>query len=309
MNHFRQFSDWIAQSLSTQAVNRGLLWTPYLWLILFFLAPFAIVVKISLSEIVLASPPYQPMFNWADDAAQWFNGTLESYRFVFNDRLYLFTYLNSIQTAAISTILVLLLGYPMAYAIARAPSEKQGLLLMLIIIPFWTSFLLRVYALTGLLNTHGLVNKSLIWLGAVDQPVRLMYTDFAVYTGIVYSYLPFMILPLYATLERLDTSLLDAAADLGAGPIRRFIDITLPLSLPGIIAGCMLVFIPAMGEFVIPSLLGGAETPMIGRVLYDEFFLNRDWPVSSAIAVVLLAILLVPIALLRHFQDKEAEQA
>lgn len=308
MNTQWQRKNWFSQRLSARSVDRGLLWSPYLWLLLFFLAPFAIVLKISLSEIVLASPPYQPLFNWADDTAHWFNGTLENYLFVFSDRLYLYTYLNSIRTAAFSTMLVLLLGYPMAYAIARAPSGKQGVLLMLVIIPFWTSFLLRVYALTGLLNTHGLINKALLWLGVVDEPLRMMYTDFAIYTGIVYSYLPFMILPLYATLERLDSSLLDAAADLGAGPVRSFVDITLPMSLPGIIAGCMLVFIPAMGEFVIPSLLGGAESPMVGRVLYDEFFLNRDWPVSSAIAVVLLILLLLPIALLRHYQNKEADQ-
>ncbi len=308
MNKTPGYKGLLAVNLSARAVNRGLLWSPYLWLLLFFLAPFAIVIKISLSEIVLASPPYQPMFNWAEDATQWFNGTLENYLFVLRDRLYLYTFWNSIQTAAISTVLVLLLGYPMAYAIARAPADKQGLLLMLVIIPFWTSFLLRIYALTGLLNTHGVINNALLGLQLIDQPLQLMYTDFAIYIGIVYSYLPFMILPLYATLERLDLSLVDAASDLGAGPLRSFVDITLPLSLPGIIAGCMLVFIPAMGEFVIPSLLGGAESPMIGRVLYDEFFLNRDWPVSSAIAVVLLALLLLPIALLRHYQAKEAEQ-
>lgn len=309
MNLSRSSRKRFFPQVSARTLDRGLLWSPYLWLLLFFLAPFAIVIKISLSEIVLASPPYQPMFDWADDAARWFNGTLENYRFVLNDRLYLFTYWNSIKTAALSTILVLLLGYPMAYAIARAPDDKQGLLLMLVIIPFWTSFLLRIYALTGLMNTHGVINKTLIWLGAIDEPLRLMYTDFAIYTGIVYSYLPFMILPLYATLERLDASLLDASADLGAGPFRSFIHITLPLSLPGIIAGCMLVFIPAMGEFVIPSLLGGGESPMIGRVLYEEFFNNRDWPLSSAIAVVLLTLLIVPILLLRHYQDIEAEQA
>jgi putrescine transport system permease protein len=297
--------DRIAGRFSARGVNRTLLGLPYLWLLLFFLAPFAFVVKISLSEIILAAPPYQPWFNWAEDAASWINITFDNYVFVFQDRLYLFTYWNSLKTAAISTALVLFIGYPMAYAIARAPRNKQGLLLMLVIIPFWTSFLLRIYALTGLLNTHGLINKSLMALGVIDDPLRMMYTDFAIYTGIVYSYLPFMILPLYATLEKLDVSLLDAASDLGAGPIRSFIDITLPLSLPGIIAGCMLVFIPAMGEFVIPSLLGGAESPMIGRVLYEEFFINRDWPLSSAIAVVLLILLLLPIAVLRRYQDKE----
>jgi putrescine transport system permease protein len=199
----------------------------------------------------------------------------------------------------------LLIGYPMAYAIARAPVSKRSFLLMLVILPFWTSFLLRVYAWMGLLNTHGLINKALMGLGVIDAPLTMMYTDFALYIGIVYSYLPFMILPLYANLEKLDASLLDAAADLGASPLRTFVDVTLPLSLPGIIAGCMLVFIPAMGEFVIPSLLGGADSLMIGRVLYDEFFINNDWPLASAIALVLLTLLIIPIMILRRYQEKE----
>jgi len=299
----------VAGSLSIRGVNRILLGLPYAWLLLFFLAPFALVFKISLSEIALAAPPYHPWFDWADDAVQRIRITVENYLFVFQDRLYLYTYWNSVRTAALSTVLVLFIGYPMAYFIARAPRRRQGLLLMLVIIPFWTSFLLRVYALTGLLNTHGLINQGLQWLGLIDRPLQMMYTSFAVYLGIVYSYLPFMILPLYASLEKLDGSLLDAASDLGAGPVRSFIDVTLPLSLPGIIAGCMLVFIPAMGEFVIPSLLGGADSPMIGRVLYEEFFLNRDWPLSSAIAVVLLVLLLLPIAVLRRYQDREAGPA
>jgi putrescine transport system permease protein len=302
-----QIRKLIAGRISSAGVNRILLYLPYFWLLFFFLAPFAIVLKISFSEPVMASPPYLPLLNWADDAVHWLNVTFENYSFVLMDRLYLFTYWSSVKIAAYSTALVLVLGYPMAYAIARAPKEKQGLLLMLVIIPFWTSFLLRVYALIGMLNTHGLVNKLLLMLGVVDEPLRMMYTNFAVYFGIVYTYLPFMILPLYASLEKLDGSLLDATADLGAGPIRSFIDVTLPLSMPGIIAGCMLVFIPAMGEFVIPSMLGGSESLMVGRVLFDEFFLNRDWPVSSAIAVILLLLLLAPIAVLRHYQDQEAD--
>lgn len=305
MSKLRAFKNLVAGRMSSGSVSGMLLGMPYLWLLLFFLAPFAIVFKISLSQIALAAPPYLPWFQFVDGSLQEVTTTLENYLFVLKDRLYLYTYWNSFRTAFLATVLVLLLGYPMAYAIARAPQRSQSLLLMLVIIPFWTSFLLRIYALTGLLNSQGLINKALVWLGLTDGPIQMMYTDFAIYLGIVYSYLPFMILPLYATLQKLDESLLDAAADLGAGPIRRFVDVTLPLSMPGIIAGCMLVFIPAMGEFVIPSLLGGAESPMIGRVLYDEFFLNRDWPVSSAIAVVLLALLVLPIAILRRYQDRE----
>ncbi len=291
---------------STKSFERTLIALPYLWLTLFFLVPFLIVFKISLAEPVLALPPYTDLFDFSQDAASWIRVTLENFLFVLQDDLYLYTYWSSVKIASISTILVLLVGYPMAYAIARAPANKRSFLLMLVILPFWTSFLLRVYAWMGLLNTHGLINKVLMGLGITDAPLTLMYTDFALYIGIVYSYLPFMILPLYANLEKLDANLLDAAADLGASPQRTFIDITLPLSLPGIIAGCMLVFIPAMGEFVIPSLLGGSDSLMIGRVLYDEFFFNNDWPLASAIALVLLTLLIVPIMILRRYQDKEA---
>jgi putrescine transport system permease protein len=290
---------------STKSFERTLIALPYLWLALFFLVPFLIVFKISVAEPVLAIPPYTDLFDFSQDAAAWIRVTLENFLFVLQDDLYLYTYWSSVKFASISTILVLLIGYPMAYAIARAPENKRSFLLMLVILPFWTSFLLRVYAWMGLLNTHGLINKALMGLGIIDAPLTLMYTDFALYVGIVYSYLPFMILPLYANLEKLDTRLLDAAADLGANPGRTFIDITLPLSLPGIIAGCMLVFIPAMGEFVIPSLLGGSDSLMIGRVLYDEFFFNNDWPLASAIALVLLTLLIVPIMILRRYQDKE----
>ena len=298
----------LARQFSARGVNRLLLLLPYAWLLLFFLAPFAIIFKISFAEPVLANPPYLPLFDWAEDATQRITATLDNYLFVLQDRLYLYTYLNSVRLAAVSTLLVLLIGYPMAYAIARAPREKQTLLLLLVIIPFWTSFLLRVYALVGLFNTSGLVNSSLMSLGLTDAPVQILYTDFAMYFGIVYSYLPFMILPLYASLEKLDGDLLDAAADLGAGPIRSFFTVTVPLSMPGIIAGCLLVFIPAMGEYVIPSLLGGADSLMIGRVLYSEYFDNNDWPVSSAIAVILLLLLVLPIALLRYYQDREVQQ-
>lgn len=278
---------------------------PYLWLALFFLAPFVIILKISLADPVLAQPPYTPLFDTSPEGVGRIHVTFDNFRFVWQDSLYLLTYWSSLKFAAISTVLVLLAGYPMAYAIARAPIKKQSFLLMLVILPFWTSFLLRVYAWMGLLNTQGLINKVLLGLGIIDAPLKMMYTDFAIYLGIVYSYLPFMILPLYASLQKLDVDLLDAAADLGAGPIRRFFDVTLPLSRPGIIAGCMLVFIPAMGEYVIPTLLGGPESLMIGRILYEEFFLTLDWPLSSAIAVVLLILLIVPIMILRRYQDRQ----
>lgn len=291
---------------NAKTLERTLIALPYLWLTLFFLVPFLIVFKISLAEPLLALPPYTALFDFSQDAVSWVRVTLDNFLFVLQDELYLYTYWSSVKIASISTVLVLLIGYPMAYAIARAPANKRSLLLMLVILPFWTSFLLRVYAWMGLLNTHGLINKALMGLGIIDAPLTLMYTDFALYIGIIYSYLPFMILPLYANLEKLDGNLLDAAADLGANPLRTFIDVTLPLSLPGIIAGSLLVFIPAMGEFVIPSLLGGSDSLMIGRVLYDEFFFNNDWPLASAIALVLLTLLIVPIMILRRYQDKEA---
>jgi len=293
-------------SFSAKSLTRTLIALPYLWLVVFFLAPFLIVFKISLAEPLLALPPYTDLFDFSKDAVNWISVTLDNFLFVLQDDLYLYTYWSTVKIAVISTILVLLVGYPMAYAIARAPAKKRSILLMLVILPFWTSFLLRVYAWMGLLNTHGLINKALMGLGIIDAPLTLMYTDFALYIGIIYSYLPFMILPLYANLEKLDARLLDAAADLGASPLRTFIDVTLPLSLPGIIAGCMLVFIPAMGEFVIPSLLGGSDSLMVGRVLYDEFFFNNDWPLASAIALVLLTLLIIPIMILRRYQDKEA---
>ena len=278
---------------------------PYAWLLLFFLAPFLIVLKISFSDPLIARPPYTPMFNFADDAEQFIFVTFENFRFLYQDNLYVLTYLNSLRISIVSTFLCLLLGYPMAYAIAKANPRIRNILLLLVILPFWTSFLLRVYAWMGLLNTYGVINNTLIAIGLIDQPLELLYTELAVYFGIVYSYLPFMILPLYANLERLNRDLPEAAADLGSRPSQVFWDITLPLSRPGIFAGCMLVFIPATGEYVIPVLLGGPDSLMIGRVLYDEFFFNRDWPLASAVAIVLLALLVVPFMLFEHFQRQE----
>jgi putrescine transport system permease protein len=272
-------------------------------LLIFFLAPFAIVFKISFSDPVINLPPFTPTFGDNGEVL----ATLDNYRFLLSDKLYGLSYLKSVLTAAIATFFSLLLGFPMAYAIARSSERSRNLFLLLIILPFWISFLLRVYAWMGLLNTHGVVNNLLLWAGFIDRPLQLMYTDFAVYIGLVYSYLPFMILPLYATLERLDRDLVDAAMDLGAGPWQAFRDVTWPLARPGVIAGCLLVFIPAIGEYVIPYLLGGPESLMIGRVLFDEFFVNRDWPLASSVAVILLMLLVVPIVLLQKSRVADAE--
>jgi putrescine transport system permease protein len=255
----------------------------WLWIGLVLLLPFAIVLKISFATAQLSVPPYGPPLS------------LDNYAALFQDGLYLRAYLGSLRIAFVSTLIALLLGYPMAYAIARAPERWRNILLLLVILPFWTSFLIRIYAWIGLLRPTGLVNLLLEELGVIAAPLRLLNTDFAVYLGIVYAYLPFMVLPLYARLEKLDPALLEAAADLGAKPWRAFLKITLPLSLPGVIAGCLLVFIPAVGEFVIPELLGGPDTLMIGKVLWSEFFTNRDWPMSAAVAVVLLTMLVLPI--------------
>ncbi len=277
---------------------------PYLWLLVFFLAPFAIIFKISLADPILAQPPYSPSFD--SDGSPLL--TIKNYAFLFTDKLYAITYLRSVVMALITTLLCLLLGFPMAYGIARSDPATRSLLLLLIVLPFWISFLLRVYAWMGLMNNHGIINNLLIWLGVVDQPLQIMYTDFATAVGLVYSYLPFMILPLYATLERMDLDLVDAAQDLGATRSRAFLDITWPLAKPGTIAGCLLVFIPAMGEYVIPYLLGGPDSLFIGRVLFDEFYSNRDWPLASAVAIILLMLLVLPIVLLQRAQARNKEQ-
>ncbi|WOI56274.1 ABC transporter permease subunit [Palleronia sp. LCG004] len=279
---------------------------PLVWLGLFFLVPLLVLVKISVSEPAIAQPPYLPLFDWADGIL---TATLNlgNYIFLWEDPLYLLSYLSSARIAGISTLITLLVGYPMAYVIARAPVSRRNLLLTLVILPFWTSFLLRVYAWIGLLKGNGTLNGFLLWTGLIDAPLVLIPTDFAVYLGIVYTYLPFMILPLYASLSRLDTALLEASADLGARPFTSFLTVTLPLSLPGIVAGCMLVFIPALGEYVIPALLGGPDTLMIGSVLWNEFFLNRDWPVAASVAIVMVVVLALPIAILRRTQAREVE--
>lgn len=277
---------------------------PYLWLFLFFVVPFIIVLKISFSEAIIAQPPFTPLLT-----DHGLDVKFKSYSYMFTDPLYWKAYLNSTKVAFISTLLCLLIGYPMAYGIARASSNLRNILLMMVILPFWTSFLIRVYAWIGILKNEGVINNILIWLGVIDSPLIMMNTNFAVYVGIVYSYLPFMILPLYANLEKMDLSLLEAAADLGCRPLKAFFVITVRLSLPGIIAGSMLVFIPAVGEFVIPELLGGPDSLMIGRVLYNEFFSNRDWPVASAVAIAILILLVVPLMIFQHYQNKQLEAA
>ncbi|MDD7969800.1 ABC transporter permease subunit [Roseinatronobacter alkalisoli] len=281
---------------------------PMLWLLVFFLAPFFVLGRISLAEAIIARPPYTPLFERGPDGSLEIIASLENYRFLLTDALYRNAYLSSIRIAAVSTIFALLIGYPMAYFIARAPEPRRSLLLLLVILPFWTSFLLRVYAWMGFLRSNGVINNMLMGMGVIDQPLVMMQTDFAVYIGIVYTYLPFMILPLYANLTKLDGALLEAASDLGASPMVTFFTVTLPLSLPGIVAGSMLVFIPAIGEYVIPALLGGPDTLMIGRVLWDEFFGSRDWPVASAVAIVMLVLVVAPIMWLQSVQNRRGTE-
>jgi putrescine transport system permease protein len=276
---------------------------PYLWLLLFFVVPFVIVFKISFSDATIAIPPYQPLLHWASDKVVQIQLNLGNYAFLVEDNLYWKSYLNSIFVAGVSTLLCLLIGYPVAYAMARSNPSTRNILLLLAVLPFFTSFLLRVYAWIGILKDNGLINNMLMALGVIDQPIQMVQTDFAVYVGMVYSYLPFMILPLYANLEKMDLTLLEAAADLGSRPWQAFLRITLPLSLPGMIAGCLLVFIPAVGEFVIPALLGDPGMLMIGKVLWTEFFNNRDWPVASAVATALLLFLVLPIMYLDRSQN------
>ena len=284
---------------------------PYAWLLVLFLVPFVIVFKISLSDTALAIPPYTPTLDfssgWAGIRAFFAGLDFENFTFLTTDDLYWKAYLSSLQIAAISTVLTLLVGYPIAYAMAQSPDEWRPTLMMLVILPFWTSFLIRVYAWMGILSNEGFLNQFLIWTGVISEPLTILNTNTAVYIGIVYTYLPFMILPIYAALEKLDSSLLEAAEDLGCSRLTAFWLVTVPLSKQGIIAGCFLVFIPALGEFVIPSLLGGSQTLMIGKVLFEEFFSNRDWPVASTVAVILLLILIIPIVLFQRNEQKQRE--
>lgn len=280
---------------------------PFLWLLLFFLLPFALVLKISFSSAVMAIPPYQPVFTFVDNTVS-VVVNLSNYLFLFSDSLYIAAYWGSVKIAFVSTLVCLLIGYPMAYAMARASARMQLVLLLLVMLPSWTSFLIRVYAWMGILGNQGLLNNLLMWLGVISEPLKMLNTNFAVVLGIAYAYLPFMVLPIYTNLVKLDVRLLEAASDLGCRSLTTFWTITLPLSKAGIIAGSMLVFIPAVGEFVIPELLGGPDTLMIGKVLWEEFFNNRDWPVASSLAIVMLALLLIPIVLFHRLQAREMEK-
>jgi len=276
---------------------RAVIALPFTWLIVFFLLPFVLVLVIAFGTNSPDSvPPVELGLNF------------ESFRLLFTDDLYLAAWISSLRIAATSTLCALLLGYPMAYAIARATPERQPLLLMLVVLPFWTSFLIRVYAWMGLLSENGILNQFLRWTGLVPHPGTILGTEWAIHLGIVYAYLPFMVLPLYATLEKLDWGLIKAAADLANKPMAAFFTVTLPLSMPGVMAGCLLVFIPAVGEFVIPDLLGGTNTLMIGKVLWDEFFSNADWPLASAVAILLLILLVGPIAVFQRQQARSLER-
>lgn len=288
--------------------NRLVIIIPYAWLLFFFLIPFVIVLRISLSETAVSMPPYTPVFDLTAGWSALMDGikelSFDNYVWLTEDALYAKAYVSSLIIAFVSTILTLLIAYPIAYGMARAPSGIRPTLLMLVILPFWTSFLIRVYAWIAILKPEGLLNQFLLSIGVISEPLIILNTNTAIYIGIVYSYLPFMVLPLYSALEKMDHSLTEAALDLGCTPISAFWRVTFPLSIPGVVAGCLLVFIPAVGEFVIPDLLGGSETLMIGKTLWNEFNANRDWPVSAAVATILLLILVVPIMFFQHAQSK-----
>jgi putrescine transport system permease protein len=281
---------------------------PYLWMVIFFLVPFFIVLKISFSNSEIAQPPYSPVFDflvdgWDTTLDKLTSLTTDNYLRLVQDSIYSSSYLSSLWIAGSSTVMMLFIAYPIAYGMARAPKSWRPTLVMMVILPFWTSFLIRVYAWIAILSEEGLLNSALTWLGVIDEPIQILSTNMAVYIGILYSYLPFMVLPLYSNLEKMDDSLIEAAKDLGCTQIGAFWRVTFPLSLPGVIAGCFLVFIPAVGEFVIPDLLGGSDTIMIGKTMWEEFFNNRDWPAASGVAIALLIILMIPIMI---FQTNEA---
>ena len=283
---------------------------PYLWMLVLFFIPFIIVFKISLSSPEIAQPPYSPTFDpfvdgWSETLARFTEFTSANYLRLFDDSIYVSSYLSSIWIAGSSTVMMLFIAYPLAYGMARAPKSWRPTLVMMVILPFWTSFLIRVYAWISILSEEGLLNSMLLSLGIIDEPLVILSTNAAVYIGILYSYLPFMVLPLYSALEKMDESLIEAAKDLGCTNIQAFWKVTFPLSLPGVIAGCFLVFIPAVGEFVIPDLLGGSDTVMIGKTMWEEFFNNRDWPAASAVAIALLIVLMIPIMI---FQNNQAKQ-
>jgi putrescine transport system permease protein len=292
--------------------RRAAIGIPYVWLIIFLLVPFLIVLRISLSQTELAQPPYSPVF---DLSAGWqglkdFVAALSfaNFKLLFGDWLYVSSYLRSVTFAFVSTLILLAIGIPIAYGMARAPQRLQPVLVIAVILPFWTAFLIRIYAWITILQRDGLLNDALLVLGLISEPVTWLATDTAIYIGIVYSYLPFMVLPLYASFEKMDETLLEAAADLGCPRWKAFWLVTLPLALPGVFAGSLLCFIPIVGEFVIPDLLGGSDAMFIGQTLWAEFFSNKDWPVASALATVLLAILLVPIVFYQTVQARALER-
>ena len=285
---------------------------PYLWMLVLFFIPFIIVFKISLSSPEIAQPPYSPTFDpfvdgWSETLARFAEFTSANYLRLFDDSIYVSSYLSSIWIAGSSTVMMLFIAYPLAYGMARAPKSWRPTLVMMVILPFWTSFLIRVYAWISILSEEGLLNSMLLSLGIIDEPLVILSTNAAVYIGILYSYLPFMVLPLYSALEKMDESLIEAAKDLGCTNIQAFWKVTFPLSLPGVVAGIFLVFIPAVGEFVIPDLLGGSDTVMIGKTMWEEFFNNRDWPAASAVAIALLIVLMIPIMIFQNNQAKQQE--
>lgn len=276
---------------------------PFAWLFVFLFIPFLLVFKISFADLQFGVPPYTPLIEFKDETLNWVLH-LRGYLLLFSDSLYLATYLSSVKMALVTTVLCVLIGYPMAYYIARSNPSTRNYLLLAVILPFWTSLLLRVYAWVGILRNDGILNSLLMWAGITDTPLEIYRTDLAVYIGLVYAYLPFFILPLYASLVKMDTRLLEAAYDLGARPFTAFRQITLPLSMPGVISGSMLVFIPAVGEYVVPEMLGGANTLMMGRVMWNEFFNNADWPMAAAVTCVMVLLLIVPLIFFQYSQVK-----
>lgn len=295
-------------SAAATALRRAaMLLPPWAWLLAFFVLPIAVVLAISLADPVAGIPPYSRIIDWSDGLR--FTGDLEKYAALLGDPYYRDGFLGALRISALATAICLLIGFPMAWAIARAAPGVRAALLLAVMVPFWTSFLIRIYAWMAILNSNGLVNQLLLELGLIDRPLVLLYTDFAVYLGIVYAYLPFMVLPIYAVLDRIDRTLLEAAADLGARPARTFLSVTLPLSLPGVAAGCLLVFVPALGEYVVPELLGGSDFLMIGRLLWTESFQNRDWPMAAAIAIAILLAVIVPVLLIQRLAGRAEERA
>lgn len=299
----------MSKAKSNQPSSFWVVVAPYLWVALFFLVPFFIVFKISLANFKIGIPPYDPLLTWASDAVIEIKVNLSAYLFILSDDLYYKVYLNSLGIAALGTLGALIVGYPLAYAIVKQPREQHIFYLMMVLLPFWTSFLLRVYAWIGILSPKGIINNALMSWGWISEPLPLLYNTGTVVLGIVYCYLPFMILPLYVALEKIDDTLIEAAFDLGARPWKVFLKVILPLSMPGVLTGSMLVLIPAVGEFVIPELLGGTQTLMIGKLLWNEFFNNRDWPVASALAIFMLIFLVVPIALFQKLQESQTGES